>query len=108
MRTFVAAIAALLLLVQNAAAAPANPSAVLATIPQPALDGAFATGSPVTNGLNGFNRQGWQGIGEQGPAMIPVQRGAFTGNAAMVEKYWPVVDVSFQHQLPDGSFYFPP
>lgn len=107
-RTILTAVTASLMLMQSAGAAPANPCALLASIPQPALDGAFATGSPVTNGLNGFNRQRWQGIGEQGPAMIPVQRGAFTGNAAMVAKYWPVVDVSFSHQLPDGSFYFPP
>jgi hypothetical protein len=107
-RTILTVITASFLLIQSAAAAPENPCARLASIPQPALDGAFATGSPVANGLNGFNRQGWQGVGEQGLAMIPVERGAFTGDAAMVERYWPVVEVSFAHQLPDGSFYFPP
>lgn len=107
-RTMLAALSGLLLTVLPAAAALPNPVQVLATIPQPAFDGAFATGSPMSNGLNGTNRRGWIDVGEQYGAMVPIDYGAIRGNALIVDKYWPVIEVSFEHQKSDGSFAFEP
>jgi hypothetical protein len=108
LRTIFGALGAVLLTVAPVAAAPPNPVQALATIPQPAFNGAFATGSPMINGLNGANRNGWNDVGEQYGAMVPIDYGAIRGDAALVDKYWPAIDVAFAHQTSDGSFSFPP
>jgi len=97
-----------LLAVLLVGAAPSNPAQVLATIPQPAFDGGFATGSPVRDGLNGPNRKGWLDVGEQYGAMVPIDYGAIRGGAPLVDRYWPAIDVAFAHQNSDGSFAFAP
>jgi len=108
LRSALGALGALLLAIVPVGAAPSNPAQLLATIPEPAFDGAFATGSPMRQGLNGTNRRGWIDVGEQYGAMVPIDYGAIRAEASLVDKYWPAIDVAFEHQTGNGSFSFAP
>jgi hypothetical protein len=94
-------------------AVPANADStpaiqVLQRIPTDVLDIAYPANpipkSRYVDGLVGVNVNGWEYVGEQRTAMIPIMRGAVTGDAALVDKYFPAIDQAFAHQLPDGSF----
>ncbi len=85
-----------------AAAAPANQ--VFMRIPTSILEVAIPRGAPMRDGLVGHNMNGWLQIGMQRGGVDPIKVGAIHGDAALVNRYWSVIDVSFAHQLPDGSF----
>jgi hypothetical protein len=81
---------------------------LLSGIPVTVFDGAFARGSPMKDGSNGLNQNGWMSVGYQRGAMLPIMYAAVRGDATIMAEYWPVLDVSFAHQQTDGSFEYAP
>jgi hypothetical protein len=62
----------------------------------------------MLRGLNGANRKFWLSVGEQTGGMVPIDYGAIRNDQALVDRFFTVIDVSFTHQQPNGSFDYPP
>jgi hypothetical protein len=87
------------------AGAATPPMAALAKVPADTLSVAYVQGGgPTPDGLLGPNVAGWKTVGYQRSGTEAIDAGAITGNAALVDKWWPVIDASFAHQRPDGGF----
>ena len=105
---FLAALLVLVIMTAPVAAVVADtPNSVLASISPDVFEAAFTPGSPMRSGLNGANRFRWVSVGEQTGGMVPIQYGAIRGDQVLVDRFFTVIDTSFSHQRPDGSFDYP-
>lgn len=62
----------------------------------------------MSHGLVGTNRKQWVGVGEQVGGMLPIINGAVRSDVDTLDRYFSVIDISFEHQRADGSFDYPP
>ncbi len=99
-----------LALAQAPPVAAASPSAfdVLSSLQPELFAAAFPAGAPMSRGLVGANRKQWVGAGEQVGGFLPIINGAVRDDVITLDRYFKVIDVTFEHQRPDGSFDYPP
>lgn len=86
-------------------AAAAVPLAALSSIPDAVFKVAFGA-NPVPGGLVGDNATKWVGPWLQRAGTFPIQGGAIRGDAATVDRFWPVIETTFSHENADGSFQY--
>jgi hypothetical protein len=106
--TAVALATAFLAATADAGSAATVPLAGLSAVPASVLGVAYIQGGNPSNGLSGPNQASWESVGFQRGAMDRIDAAAIRGDAALAEKWWPFIDVSFQHQRADGGFEYAP
>jgi hypothetical protein len=100
----VALFAASVLCTASLAGAAPFPLSTLATVPESTLGLAYITGGDPAGGYAGPNQGQWQSVAFQRGAMDKIDHGVIKNDPALIDKWWPFLDVAFQHQRPDGGF----